>query len=83
MKKFNVEKAIFWPSVIVLFGMILYGFVFNDSFNKLMTFLFGLVTSWTGWFMCIVSMALIFICVVVCFTPLGKKKVGGPDAKVE
>lgn len=83
MKKFNVEKAIFWPSAIVLFGMILYGFVFNDQFNSLMTYLFSLVTNWSGWFMCLMSLVLIVVCIVVCFTPIGDKKVGGPDAKIE
>ena len=82
-KKIFIEKGIFIPTAVILLGVILFGFLFNDIFNSVMTMLFHLVTDWTGWFMMLGSFVMVVACFVVCFTPLAKKKVGGPDAKVE
>ena len=82
-KKILIEKGIFIPTAVILLGVILFGFLFNDIFNSVMTMLFNLVTDWTGWFMMIGSFVMVVACFVVCFTPLASKKVGGPDAKVE
>ncbi|NBI11586.1 hypothetical protein D1641_16535 [Colidextribacter sp. OB.20] len=82
-KKIEIEKGIFIPTAIILLGVILFGFVFNDFFNTTMTFLFNAVTDWTGWFMMIGSVVMVVACLIVCFTPLASKRVGGPSAKVE
>lgn len=82
-KKFSVEKSIFYPGAIILIAFILYGYLFNDSFNKIMTFSYYIVTDWAGWFMMLVSAVLVILVFVICFTPLGKQKVGGPDAKIK
>lgn len=83
MKKIEIEKSIFIPTAVILLGVILFGFIFTDFFNSTMTFLFNLCTDWFGWFMMIASAMMVITCLIVCFTPLAKKKVGGPDAQIE
>lgn len=82
-KKFEIEKSIFYPGALILIAIILYGYVFNDSFNVIMSFLYNIVTDWTGWFMMLVTAALVIMVFALCFTPVGKEKVGGPDAKIK
>ena len=83
MKKFQIEKGIFIPTAVVLLGVILFGFLFTDIFNGTMTFVFNFLTDGFGWMDMIGSVLMVMIPLVVCFTPLAKKKVGGPEAKVE
>lgn len=82
-KKFQIDGVIFWPGVGILLALIAYGFIANDSFVSVMTFLYNIVTDWTGWFMLLVTALILVLCFVVCLTPLGNKKVGGPDAQIE
>ena len=81
--KIEIEKGIFIPTAVILLGVILFGFLFTDLFNGTMTFLFNACTDGLGWFMMIGSFLMTVACLVVCFTPLAKKKVGGEEAEVE
>lgn len=82
-KKFKIDKVIFFPGAGIILALILYGFLFNDSFVHIMTFLYDIVTDSTGWFMMLVSGLILILCFIVCFTPVGDKKVGGPDAQIK
>lgn len=83
MKKFKINKVLFYPGAGILLAMIAYGFFANDSFIRVMNFLYGIVTDWTGWFMLLITALILILCFVVCLTPVGNKKVGGPDAKIK
>ena len=68
---------------IVLFALMLVAFVVNaeafyDILNKLVmnNLMWGL-----GWFTSIVCLIMVVLCVVVMITPIGKIKLGGPNAK--
>ena len=83
MKKYKIDPVLFYPTVILLLVMIGYGFFFNDSFVKVMNFLYDVVTDSTGWFMLIITALIVILCFVICLTPLGDRKVGGPDAEIK
>ena len=83
MKKYKIDSALFYPTAILLLAMIAYGFFFNESFINIMNFLYDVVTDSTGWFMLVVTGLIVLLCFVVCLTPLGDKKVGGPDAQIK
>lgn len=82
-KKFKINSIIFYPGAGILLALILYGFLFNDSFVHIMTGLYNAVTDSTGWFMMLITALILILCFVVCLTPVGNKKVGGPDAKIK
>lgn len=82
-KKIQIEKAIFIPGAAVLIAMILFGFLFLDQFNSLMTILYDATTKSFGWFYLLCAVFLIFFCLWVVVSPFGKKVLGGPDAKPE
>ncbi len=81
--KFQIDKIIFWPGVILLLAMIAYGYLFNASFVNVMTYLYNVVTETTGWFMLVITGLIVVLCFVICATPVGSKKVGGPDAEIK
>ncbi|MCD8352462.1 MAG: BCCT family transporter [Planctomycetaceae bacterium] len=82
-KNFEVERSIFYPGAIILIAVILYGYAFNDHFNEVMSNLYYVVTDYPGWLIMLVTAALVFLVFAICFTPVGKQKVGGPDAKIK
>lgn len=82
-KKVKIDKVIFFPGAGIILALILYGFLFNDSFVHIMTSLYNVVTDTTGWFMMLVSGLILVLCFIVCLTPVGDKKVGGPDAEIK
>ena len=82
-KKIEIEKGIFIPTAAILLGVILFGFLFTDFYNSTMTYLFNWCTNWFGWLYMIASVLMVVLSLVVCFTKLANKKVGGPDAQVE
>lgn len=83
MKKFKIDKIIFYPGAGILLAMIAYGFFANNSFVSVMNFLYGITTEWFGWLMMLLTGLIVILCFVVAFTPVGDKKVGGPDAKIQ
>lgn len=82
-KNFKIDGAIFYPGAGILIAIILYGFLFNESFGAIMNWLFAFATETTGWFMMLISALIVILCFVVCLTPIGDKKVGGPDAEIK
>ena len=82
-KKIRIEKGIFLPTSIILLGVIFFGFLFNDAFVNSMGFLFTACTDGLGWFIMIGSVLMVVVALIVCFTPLADKKVGGEEAKVQ
>ena len=82
-KDFKINGIVFYPSVIILLGLIFYGFFQTDSFVSMMTAAFNWVTDTGGWFMLIAAFLVLLLCFIVCLTPIGDKKVGGPDAKIQ
>ena len=82
-KNFKINGILFYPTVIFLIALILYGFLFQDQFIGIMNYLYNLVTETTGWFMLMMTALILILCFVVCATPVGKKKVGGPNAQIK
>lgn len=84
MKKgFKIDAAIFYPGAGLLLFMILYGFLFKDSFSYITGLLYNITTEWFGWFMLVITGVIVLLCFVICATPVGNKKVGGPDAEIK
>lgn len=82
-KKLEVEKGLFFPTAGILLAIVLCGFIFGEPFHHVMSAMFGWITDSLGWMIQIGSFMMVTVCLIVCFTPLAKKKVGGPDAKPE
>ena len=69
---------------VVLFAVMLTAILINAE--KFYDVLYNVVMNnamWgLGWFSSLVCLAMVIFCVVVMVTPLGKVKLGGPNAKL-
>ncbi len=82
-KNFKINGIIFYPSTIILLGLIAFGFFNTEAFISIMTNGFNWVTETGGWFMLITAFLVLLFCFIICLTPIGDKKVGGPDAQIQ
>ena len=82
-KKIRIEKGIFIPTAVMLLGVIIFGFAFNEPFINAMTVSFNFCTDALGWFCMLGSLLMVVACLVVCFTKFADKKVGGENAEVQ
>ena len=70
---------------VILFALILIAILVNaEGFYAVLNNLIMNNAMWgLGWFLSFVCLAMVIFCVVVMVTPLGKIKLGGPNAKPE
>ncbi len=80
-KKLN--PWIFWPPFLVFVIASILSIVSFDEFTGTVNKLFYWVVSNFGWFFTITAFGAVVLCAVVFFSPAGKIKFGGKDAKPE
>ena len=68
------------PTAIFLVVIIL-GILDGTTFIKVLTSAFETMMSGFGWFVSITMLLFIVFCLVVMFGPMGKIRLGGPNAK--
>ncbi|MCD8350884.1 MAG: BCCT family transporter [Planctomycetaceae bacterium] len=82
-KKIVIQKGTFWPTAIILVAVLVVGIVTPKFFNESASYLFTVVTEQWGQLFLIMALLMFVLCIVIAFTPFGKKKLGGEDAKPE
>lgn len=79
----DVHNPVFIISggVIVLF--VFFAALFNEQATEFFTWLRPAVTDASGWFLAIAANIFVIFSLVLIFTPFGKIRLGGPDARPE
>lgn len=80
-EKVKLNKPVFWIPLIVMLGMVVLSFINVDAFAAIT----GKGTTWiannTMWFVCFNMIFQTIFLFVFMLHPVGKKRIGGPDAK--
>lgn len=80
-ERVKLNKPVFWVPLIVMVGMVILSFVNVDAFASIT----GKGTTWisnnTMWFVCLGMIFMVTFLFLFLFLPIGKKRIGGPDAK--
>lgn len=83
MKKGKKISPVFTYSSILIFIMVVMGVFFPDKFGKVS----GDIGSWIinnyGWYYMITMTIIVFFCLFLVFSPIGKLKLGKPDDEPE
>lgn len=83
-KKYKIK----WPVMsitVVAFALILIAIIVNAEgfYNVLNNLIMGNLMWGLGWVASLVCLIMVIFCIVIMVTPIGKIKLGGPDAKPE
>ncbi|SDK40724.1 BCCT family transporter [Lacicoccus qingdaonensis] len=76
-------SKVFVYGVIVIGIVVLLGALFPDSFGEISSSISGWITDYFGWYYMILTTLLVFFCVFLLLSPIGKLKLGKPDEKPE
>jgi len=78
-KKLN--PLVFWPPFVLLIASVILSFLNDEMFAAIFTNAFGWVTTNFGWLFMFGGFVFLAICVILFFSPAGKIRFGGEDAK--
>lgn len=74
---------VFLYSTILVGLLVILGAAFPDKFGEISGQISGWVTEYFGWYYMILVTIIVFFCVFLIFSPIGKLKLGKPDDEPE
>lgn len=74
---------VFLYSTILVGLLVILGAIFPDKFGEISGQISGWVTEYFGWYYMILVTIIVFFCVFLIFSPIGKLKLGKPDDEPE
>ncbi len=78
---FGIKHSVFWPPFLLLLGAMIFSFVDLENFLNVMTEINDWILTTFSWLFSISTLCLVITLVITYFSPLGKIKIGGSDAK--
>lgn len=79
----KIEPIVFVPAFIIMLGVTVLGFFNYDALLNGLLAVYHWASSNFGWTYAVITVINLVICLVLFFHPVGKTKLGGPDAKPE
>lgn len=79
----RLNKAAFWPAIIILALFIISGIFWTEQVGSIMTKLLYGMADYLGWYINLLSLVFIILAVVFIIGRHGDVVIGGPDAKPE
>ena len=77
----ELNHLVFWPPFVLLMAAVLLNFFAAKRFNAITAALNAAVIENFGWLFVICAVLALLLCILICFLPFGKVRLGGPDAK--
>lgn len=77
----RIRPTVFWPAFGLLVIALSFSLINPKAFLETMTWLNSGLLANFGWLFSLSSLLMVFVCVLVWFSPLGKRRIGGEDAK--
>ena len=77
----RLNHVVFWPPFLLLLIAIVINFAAPEQYAKVINGLNRFILSNFSWLFIGVAAASLILCVVICFSPFGRVRLGGDDAK--
>jgi glycine betaine transporter len=77
----NLRHSVFWPPFLLLIAVALFSFFNREGFIKMATDANNWLLANVGWLFSLGGLIMLVTVVGVYFSPMGKVKIGGKDAK--
>ena len=76
----SIRHEVFWPAFILLFASLLTSILFPKEFLETVSALNTLLLQKLGSTFSVVVLIMVFVCVLIWVSPIGKIKIGGEEA---
>lgn len=77
----KLNHVVFWPPFLLLLVAIVTNLVAPAQYQEAVGFLKNFILNNFGWLFIGVAAASLVLCVVICFSPFGRVRIGGDEAK--
>lgn len=81
MKKINLRHGVFWPPFILLLVAGLFSLLYPDLFLEKVNIANNWLLDNVGWLFSLSGLLMLVVVIAVYFSPLGRYRIGGKDAK--
>ncbi len=81
--KYDIQPWVFFGSTGLIFTGVLFTLLAGDAAATLFSGIKGWISEYTGWFLVLTMNVVLATCIGIMFSPLGKLRIGGADAKPE
>src|SRR5699024_8868008 len=82
-EKSNKIYYVFVLAAIIVVLLVIIYTIFLDNFGEISGAISGWVTTYFGWYYMILVTVIVFFCIFLIFSPIGKLKLGLPDDEPE
>lgn len=77
----RLNRVVFWPPFSLLLAAVGINFVAPDAFRRITNSINDWVITKFDWLFSLVAFSSVVLCVFICFSPFGRVRLGGRDAK--
>jgi len=81
--KYDIQPWVFFGSAGLILAGVLFTILAGESAVKLFSGIKGWISEYTGWFLVLTMNVVLATCIGIMVSPLGKLRIGGPDAEPE
>jgi choline/glycine/proline betaine transport protein len=81
--KYDIQPWVFFGGAGLIFAGVIFTILAGDAAEKLFAGTKNWISEYTGWFLVLTMNVVLATCIGILVSPLGKLRIGGPDAKPE
>ena len=81
--KYDIQPWVFFGGAGLILAGVLFTLIAGDAAEKLFAATKNWISEYTGWFLVLTMNFVLATCIGIMVSPLGKLRIGGPDAKPE
>jgi choline/glycine/proline betaine transport protein len=81
--KYDIQPWVFFGGAGLIFAGVIFTLLAGDAAEKLFSNTKNWISEYTGWFLVLTMNFVLATCIGIMVSPLGKLRIGGPDASPE
>ncbi len=81
--KYDIQPWVFFGGAGLILAGVLFTIIAGESAEQLFSSIKNWIANYTGWFMVLTMNVVLATCIGILVSPLGRLRIGGPDAEPE
>jgi len=81
--KYDIQPWVFFGGAGLILAGVIFTIIAGDAAERLFASIKDWISEYAGWFMVLTMNLVLATCIGILVSPLGRLRIGGPDAKPE